>query len=117
MAMKPGITTKLFLAVLVTGILVTLAMGVAAHISFTRGFLGYLNDQGIERAENLLPTLSAAYKARGSWEFLRGNKLSALVWNTYEAIVDACVSAWHFLIGDPERIRSIGTRDWACVSV
>jgi hypothetical protein len=51
------------------------------------------------------------------WEFLRGNKLSALVWNTYEAIVDACVSAWHFLIGDPERIRSIGTRDWACVSV
>ena len=73
MAMKPGITTKLFLAVLVTGILVTLAMGVAAHISFTRGFLGYLNDQGIERAENLLPTLSAAYKARGSWEFLRGN--------------------------------------------
>ena len=51
------------------------------------------------------------------WEFLRGNKLSGLVWDTYEAIVDACVSAWHFLIGDPERIRSIGTRDWACVSV
>ena len=50
------------------------------------------------------------------WGFLRGNKLSALVWDTYEAIVDACVSAWHFLIGDPERIRSIGTRDWACVS-
>jgi hypothetical protein len=51
------------------------------------------------------------------WGFLRGNKLSALVWDTYEAIVDACVSAWHFLIGDPERIRSIGTRDWACVSL
>ena len=51
------------------------------------------------------------------WEFLRGNKLSALVWDTYDAIVDACVSAWHFLIGDPERIRSIGTRDWACVSL
>ncbi len=51
------------------------------------------------------------------WEFLRGNKLSGLVWDTYEAIIDACVSAWHFLIGDPERIRSIGTRDWACVSL
>jgi two-component system sensor histidine kinase BaeS len=71
--MKLGITTKLFLAVLVTGIIVTLAMGVAAHISFTRGFLGYLNDQGVERAESLLPALSAAYKAHGSWEFLRGN--------------------------------------------
>jgi len=51
------------------------------------------------------------------WAFLRANKLSALVWDCYDAIVDACVSAWHFLIGDPERIRSIGTRDWACVSL
>jgi len=50
------------------------------------------------------------------WEFLRGNKLSALVWDNYDAIVDACVGAWHFLIGDPERIRSIGSRSWACVS-
>ena len=51
------------------------------------------------------------------WEFLRGNKLSAVVWDTYDAIVDACVGAWHFLIGDPERIRSIGSRSWACVSL
>ena len=51
------------------------------------------------------------------WAFLRANKLSALVWDTYDAIVDACVSAWHFLVADPERIRSIGTRDWACVRV
>ena len=50
-------------------------------------------------------------------EFLRGNKLSGLVWDTYDAIVDACGSAWHFLIGDPERIRSIGSRSWACVSL
>jgi len=27
------------------------------------------------------------------WEFLRGNKLSAVVWDTYDAIVDACVGA------------------------
>ena len=51
------------------------------------------------------------------WEFLRGNNLSGLVWDTYDAIVDACVSAWHFLIGDPERIRSLGSREWACVSL
>jgi two-component system sensor histidine kinase BaeS len=48
-------------------------MGVAAHISFTRGFLGYLNEQGVERAESLVPRLSAAYREHGSWEFLRGN--------------------------------------------
>jgi two-component system sensor histidine kinase BaeS len=71
--MKPSITTKLFLAVLATAILVTLAMGVAARYSFTRGFLGYLNEQGAERVESLLPALSAAYQAHGSWDFLRGN--------------------------------------------
>ena len=71
--MKLGITAKLFLAVLATSILVTLAMGVAARVSFTRGFLGYLNEQGVERVESLLPTLSAAYKQHGNWDFLRGN--------------------------------------------
>lgn len=51
------------------------------------------------------------------WEYLRANKLCNLVWNSYEAIVEACKTAWHFLINDPERIRSIGTREWACVSL
>jgi hypothetical protein len=36
---------------------------------------------------------------------------------TYDATVGACVRAWHFLIGGPERIRSIGPLDWACVSL
>jgi len=51
------------------------------------------------------------------WEFLRGNKLCNLVWNSYDAIVDACRTAWDFLIKDPDRIRSIGSRDWACVNL
>jgi hypothetical protein len=36
----------------------------------------------------------------------------ALVWNTHEEIVDACQSAWRFLINDPDRIRSKGIRKW-----
>jgi hypothetical protein len=51
------------------------------------------------------------------WEYLRANKLCALVWDTYDAIVEACRLAWDFLINDPDRIRSIGTRDWAWVNV
>ncbi len=51
------------------------------------------------------------------WEYLRANKLSALVWNSDDEIIDACRAAWNFLIDDPERIKSIGTRDWATVSV
>jgi hypothetical protein len=51
------------------------------------------------------------------WEYLRANKLCALVWDTYEDIVAACKSAWQFLIDDPDRVRSIGTREWAWVNV
>ncbi len=51
------------------------------------------------------------------WEYLRANKLCSLVWDSYEEIVAACKAAWDFLIQDPDRIRSIGQRDWACVKV
>ena len=50
------------------------------------------------------------------WRYLRENQLCARIWDSYEAILDACTAAWHFLINDPDRIRSIGTREWACVS-
>jgi hypothetical protein len=46
------------------------------------------------------------------WEFLCANKLSARVWDSYEAITEACADAWNWFIDDPDSIRSIGTRDW-----
>ena len=39
------------------------------------------------------------------WDYLRDNRLSRLVWDTYEAIVTACRVALDFLINDPDRIR------------
>ena len=50
------------------------------------------------------------------WDYLRANKLSRLVWDSYDAIVAACKEAWLFLINDPKRISSIGTREWARVN-
>jgi transposase len=50
------------------------------------------------------------------WDYLRSNKLCAHVWNSYDEILEACRKAWLFLVNDPERIRSIGTRDWATVN-
>jgi hypothetical protein len=50
------------------------------------------------------------------WAYLRANKLCNLVWDSYDAIVDACKGGWDFLIADPDRIRSIGTREWARVN-
>ena len=51
------------------------------------------------------------------WEYLRANKLCNLVWDSYEAIIAACKAAWDRLIQDPDRIHSIGRREWACVNV
>jgi hypothetical protein len=51
------------------------------------------------------------------WEYLRGNKLSAGLWDDYDAILKACRDAWNWFVTDPERIRSIGKREWATVSV
>ena len=65
-----------------------------------------------------LPPYSPELNPRENvWDYLRQNKLCALVWPTYNDILDACQSAWRFLINDPDRIRSIGTRQWACVTV
>ncbi len=50
-------------------------------------------------------------------EYLRANKLSRLVGDSYQAMVTACKEAWHFLVNDPDRITSIGTHTWACVNL
>ena len=50
------------------------------------------------------------------WDYLRGNKLSSLVWNSYQDMRNAAKNAWNFLVSDPAKITSIGTRDWAQVT-
>lgn len=69
--MKLSISTKLFIAVLAGVLLVILSMGVATSWSFGRGFLGYLNEQALERMAPVLPRLASAYAREGNWEFLR----------------------------------------------
>ena len=51
------------------------------------------------------------------WEYLRGNQLSTTVWEGYDAIVDACCSAWNSPMANTKRITSITTRAWAQVNV
>lgn len=47
------------------------------------------------------------------WQFLRQTFLSNRVFETYEAILAAACTAWNALLQTPQRITSIGTRDWA----
>ncbi|KAB7764311.1 sensor histidine kinase efflux regulator BaeS [Xanthomonas maliensis] len=71
--MKFGITAKVFCAILAACALVLLINGVGTRIGFERGFLGYLNDQGIGRMERLLPRLQSEYARHGDWNFVRGH--------------------------------------------
>ena len=47
------------------------------------------------------------------WAFLRGNTLANRVFDTYDAIVDACCDAWNKLMNMPQRFASITHRTWA----
>lgn len=71
--MRPGLTAKLFLAMLAVAVFAVLSMGIAARISFNRGFLGYLSEQESERMASVASSLSTAYREHGSWDFLRNN--------------------------------------------
>ena len=50
------------------------------------------------------------------WEYLRHNKLALRIHDSYDAIVEACCTAWNDLISSPTRLASITRRHWATVS-
>jgi len=62
---------------------------------------------------HLLPYSPELNPMENVWDYLRQNKLSTLVWSTYNEILDACQAAWNWLIADPARITPTGTRPWA----
>ncbi len=64
----------------------------------------------------LPPYAPALNPMENVWDYLRGNKLSSLVWDTYDDITQACVNAWNFIANDPLRIKCIGIRTWARVN-
>lgn len=47
------------------------------------------------------------------WQYMRQTWLSNRVFENYDAIKEACCTAWNNLIADPSRITSIGRRQWA----
>ena len=47
------------------------------------------------------------------WQYMRDNWLSNRVFETYDEIVDHCCNAWNKLVAQPDRITSIGRREWA----
>ena len=50
------------------------------------------------------------------WEYLKNNFLSNRIFEKLSEVVDACCNAWNQLCSEPNRIRSIGSRDWAKIT-
>lgn len=50
------------------------------------------------------------------WAYLRQNRLANRLFDSYEAIVDACCEAWNALLENPDRVASITQRSWAQVN-
>ncbi|HEY0818115.1 MAG TPA: ATP-binding protein [Rhizobacter sp.] len=69
--MKLHLAARLFAAVLGSAVVVAVAMGVGAHMSLNRDFLGYLNEQAVTRLELAVPSVTAGYREHQGWDFLR----------------------------------------------
>src|SRR5256714_5210364 len=71
--MKPGITLKLFTAILIAAAAAAAAMALAMRYSFQSGFVGYLSQVDAQRLDALSAALAEDYRRSGSWDFVRGN--------------------------------------------
>lgn len=71
--MKPGITLKLFLAILAASVVAAAAMALATRYSFHSGFLGYLAQVDEQRLQALSGALAEDYRRAGNWDFVRGD--------------------------------------------
>ena len=71
--MKPGITLKLFLAILAACAVAAAAMAVATRYSFQSGFFGYLSRVESQSLEAFATRLGDEYRRTGDWSFLHGD--------------------------------------------
>jgi transposase len=65
---------------------------------------------------HLLPYAPELNPVENVWAYLRANKLAISIFDTYDAILDACCAAWNFFANQPSVIASITSRPWAQVN-
>ncbi|MCP3968909.1 MAG: hypothetical protein GY717_01040 [Rhodobacteraceae bacterium] len=86
------------------------------HLPVTDG-AGWHKSGDLNIPENLsilfLPPYSPELNpTENIWQYLRQTYLSNRVFETWDAIVDACCYAWNRLTAETGRIKSIATRNW-----
>ena len=77
------------------------------------GKLNVPDNISLQRLPACSPELNPVENIR---QYLRQIRLSNTVFDTYDAIIDACCDAWNALTAQPGLIRSIATREWASVN-
>jgi transposase len=97
------------------------AVAPGAHAIVVLDGAGWHTSHTLEPPDNItllcLPPYSPELNpVENVWEYLRKNNLALRVYETYDAIVDACCNAWTDLIATPARVASITRRRWATVS-
>ena len=71
--MSLGITSKLFIAFLVTNVITAFAVGLGVRATFNSGFEAYVQEREAQRLARLAGVLGDAYREKQGWDFLRDN--------------------------------------------
>jgi len=71
--MRPGITLKLFFAILAASAVAAAAMAFATRWSFQSGFFGYLSHVEAQSLDAFASRLADEYRRNGGWTFLQGD--------------------------------------------
>ncbi len=92
-----------------------------AHCVLILDGAGWHTTPALELPHNITPVRLPPYApelnpTENIWEYLRKNNLALRVLDDYDAIVEACCTAWNDLLAIPDRIASITKRKWAIVS-
>jgi hypothetical protein len=89
-----------------------------AHAVIVMDGAGYHQRAALNVPKNItiltLPSYSPELNpVENVWQYLRQNHLFIRVFDDYDAILDACCSAWNKLIAAPQTVASITQRHWA----
>jgi len=94
------------------------AVAIGAHAVLVLDGAGYHEKADLDIPKNMtlltLPPYSPELNpVENVWQYLRQNHLANRVFDDYDAIIDACCSAWNALAKIPDRLVSITQRPWA----
>lgn len=68
-----SVSTRLFLAIFATCLLLVLIMHQGVRMSFQHGFIDYIKENDQQRVELVSSALAEQYEEMGNWRFLIGN--------------------------------------------